>query len=659
MSATFAGLIRASTRRTVVLVEMTPSIVLGGFSASGGLANTYEIALPAFVFTGQPGFLGGVYRPCVGVRQDGTDLTERASAALVDANAGSWFWDRAADTLYLHTTTGADPDTFTVIQAFVRFYLSDSGIVLNQTDGDSSTGVYYHPRLIGGLPNLTEQVEDLMFGIKRTDTGELVFGNADGFWNTLIARNGPYAWKNKRVAIYLGGSYAAGDLPFSEYELLTTMLVEDVSADEAQCRFTLKPLLKRLDVEVPPTPYFESEYPNMGDGVRGTKKWIGYGRATIRPDLTDTTVSQGRWTIADAAYQTLFAVNNVWAVEKSTGARTLLTLTTHYTVDLVACTVTIVSATYPYTTHDIEVDVTGKPDGAGSYLQTFGEIVRDLLQTFLDVPDADLDLAAFAQADLDASQELSVWLKSPRQLTSVLATAEAEQPSLERSVMGTVQQTAAGQWTCWIWDPTYDPTAATTLRREDFADFKPNPKLETVFATTRVYYDRNHATGEWAAEEVTDTRVRHLYETTDQAELYTFLRDASAAATLAQRYQFMAGGVSLEIEFKERGTRLAQARAGDKILVDYAPAPDASGAFTAKPFEILRLDRGFSPTPAIAGRIGDLRGVGGLIGHWAPAGAADWAAAGADERAVNAYWADASGYIDPADGATKNIRIWW
>ena len=654
----FADLLAASERRPVVLCEMTPSLVLGGFTAVGGAApNTYQISLPRAIL--QSSFQGGIYRRCVGVRENNTDLTERASLAQVDANASSWYWDESAELLYVRTSSGADPDTFTAYQAFVTFYFSDTGITLNRTDGNPSTGVYHQPWLIGGAPKLTSEVEDLLFGVKLSQTGDVAFSNAHGFWNTLIARNSDYVWKNKKARFYLGGEYNGQSLLRSEYQPLVTMLIEDVSADELECRFTLKPLAKRLERQVPVTPFFTSTYPNLGDGVEGTKKWIGYGRATIRPDLTDTTVSQGKWTIADAAYQTLFAVHAAYAVHKTTGARTTLTVTVDYTVDLAACTLTVVNATYNFANYYIEVDVTGKPDGAGSYYKTFGTIVKDLLQTFAGEIAADLDTASFTQADIDAPQELSVWLKNPRSLASILATDELGQPSLERSVMGTVQQTLEGKWTVSIFDPGYDSATVTRLRREDFAKFLPEPKLESVFSTTNVYYDKDHSTGNWPVAQATDARVQYLSETQDFVDIYTFLRSSSDALTLAQRFQFIAGGVSLEVEFEERGAKLAAHRAGQKVLVTYGPAPDATGVFTEKAFELVRLDKNFSPVVTIAGRLGDLRGIAGMLGHWVDSAAPDWSAANASERANSGFWSDASGFVDPADGSTRDIRVWW
>lgn len=432
---TLADFLAASDRLEIILVEMEPSVTVSGFTATPATSNTYETALlniPAGEVV-----TGGIYRTVTRVRENATDLVEKTSIATVDATAGTWWHDEATGLLYVHSTTGSDPDTFTAYQAFVRLRFSTSGVVLDLTDGDGDTGVYYHPWVIGQMPELSERDDEASFGVKTTQGGPITLLNGHAWWNRVVAPNGEWNWKNKVVCFLIGGSYANGTqvLTRSQYAEVMTLLVEDVTATQDEVEFELKPLTRKLDTRIPKTPYFASAYPNLGDGVQGSKKWIGYGRTTMRPDLTDTS-GNGVYTVADAAVQTLFAITTVWAIHGTTGVWTALTLTTDYTVDLTACTITIVNATYIHTTYQVACDVTGKPDGSGSYLQTFGDIVRDMLESLVGIPTADIDTASFAQADLDAPGELSVWLKSPRTVSSILSTAQDGLPSLERSVMG-------------------------------------------------------------------------------------------------------------------------------------------------------------------------------------------------------------------------------
>lgn len=655
MAATLAGLLAASQREEIILCELEPSYTLLGFAAAGGgLTNTYTIALSRLVQTDY--VVGGIYANTIRVTENGVALTVQTSAANVDAAAGSWYWDEPAGTLYVRATSGA-PSSYTML-ATRRLYLASSPLVLELTAGSPTTAVYYQPWLTGDLPRVRREVEDLLSGGTTFPSGSVSFTNGHRAWFTLVAPDGLWNWKNTLARFYLGGRYNGLTLARADYGAVATMIVEDVAPTETTCAFALQPLRRLTELELPVTPFFEDTYPNLGDGVRGTKKWIGYGRATIVPDLTDTSTSYGVYTVADAAYQTLFAITSVWAVRKDTGAWTLLTETTHYTKDLTACTITVVSATYPPADYTLAVDVTGKPDGLGSYLQTYGEIVRDMLATFLGIATADIDTVAFADTDLEADAELAVWVKAPRSLASIFATMEPEHPSLGRSVMGTVQQTAEGLWTARIWDPSLD-SVTTTLRREDLARFDPKPKLKTVFATVRVHYGFDHARQQWSVAEVTDPTVQYKTGSRDRLDLFTFLVSASNAETIAQRYMLLAAAVTVEAEFSERGAMLAQFNAGDKVYVTYTPAPAASGGYDAKPFEVLSLEVAYAPKVTVTGVLGDLRGLGGRVGRWMDSGDPDWSTATTAERLASGFWTDSAGLADSGDATSGNRSIWW
>ena len=404
--------------------------------------------------------------------------------------------------------------------------------------------------------------------------------------------------------------------------------------------------------------FFTDSYPNLGDGVSGTKIPIIYGRVTVKADLTDNS-GNGVYTLADASVQTLFAVNSVWAIDRTSQVWTLLTVTTHYTVNLTACTVTIVDATYIHTSYLIAVDVSGKPDGGSSYLKTFGEIVRDMLEDLVGIPTADIDTTSFSDADTDAPEELAVYLKAPRALTSILSTSQDGFPSLERSVLGHISQSKAGQWTADIWDPSFDASTIGTLRQDEFAHFAPAPSLRRIYGKVQAHYNFDHARGAWEVQTATDTRIQRLADTDDVLDLWTFLRDSSPATVLAQRRLVISGGRTLSVEFDERGIRLCTSTVRTRFYVNYNPAPDLDGKLVDAPMEVVRLDLSLLPQLQVSGLLQNPRGIGELIGRWTASGAPDWGSSTAAEKLVAGYWANSSGLIDPADGATKDTRLWW
>lgn len=648
MPGTFTEFSGWSDREEILLAEIAALLTLTGWAATAGQPNTYDVTV--LNVTTPPTGHEAMYRRVTGVRENDVELTAQTSVANVNSNAGSWYWDEAAGKLYVRTTgTAVDPDTKTVVAARVTFYQATRSVVLNRVDGNADTGYFYAGGLAsGGGPTSTEESTDLFSGRSVAWGGECVLVNGHAAWCHLVAADSGYTFKHQRVVFRLGGRYRGQALDLSQYSAISTMLIEDIVADDVVCRIALKPVVRLADVSVPVTPYFESEYPNLGDGVRGTFKGVLYGRAWVQPALTST-VGFGTWTIADAAYQNLYAVNAVEAVAKNDQRRVVLTEGQDYTVNLTACTVTVISETFPHTAWTLRVEATGKSHahaeaggaaGMRGYLSTASEIARDLLHSFAGLKAADVDDAAFDEAHLDAFEELAVWLPSPRALSSILSTTESEQPSIERSVQAVIGQNRSGQMTMRVWDPTYDAATLPLLRKEDLSAFSPSPRLERLTTATRIWFGRDGRFNTWLLEEKTDDVQRMLTGVDDALEVWTFLRGSGDAGVLASRYQFVTRYSTIDVDFVERGTILALAGVGDRVLVTYSPAPDASGGYTNRVFVVTRVERGYAPVTTLQGQMRDVHLVLNKAGRWKGAAEPAYASATAAERLLAGYWGD-------------------
>jgi hypothetical protein len=164
VTVAYDALIASDTPDCVVLVEVQPMEPLGGWtSAAGlGLANTYYCAfLSQIQTTIVP---GGLYRRLDSVRQNATALTLRASAALVDANLGSYFLDTATNRLYVSTTSSASPETFALLGAWFTLFFSTTTVSLSGTP-------LYAPMITGALPTLTSEMPDTLFGTRSLIPG--------------------------------------------------------------------------------------------------------------------------------------------------------------------------------------------------------------------------------------------------------------------------------------------------------------------------------------------------------------------------------------------------------------------------------------------------------------------------------------------------------
>lgn len=634
-----------ATNRTVIF-EVTPSVTLSAWTLHGSLGDrVYKTPLSAW-------YNSELYRRVVAVRENFNNLTERADVSALIAAGSGYFWDETNAYLYVKASSGV-PSSFT-IHAFVTYYFSTEGIAINQIADDPGSAIYYNPWLTGNLPQLTKQISDILFGVTIIASGDVTLINKGYAFSTLSPSHN---WKNKQAKLLLAEHGPSLPPERDDFNEIMTMLVEDLAPNEETATFKLIDSNRLLDKEIPPTVYSLNNYPFLGEGVEGQRKWLGYGRATLLPDLTDTS-GLGVYTVADSLYQDLFAVHSVTAISKSDGAKTGLA-GADYSVDLIACTIEIVNALYTHTDYYIECDVTGKSDGAGSYIKTFAQITKDILSTHLRIPTSSLDASSFIQTDIEAPEELTVWLKEPRSVASIFSSSEEGAPSLERSVLGTIRQTASGLWNVHVIFGAVPSYTVIPLAKKDFVSFLPDAKIESIASIANVFHSYNHADQSWSVQVAEDLVIQYLSETFDTVKLYTFLRSETDAISLVQRALLLASARSVEVEFELRGSALARSMAGDYVSVSYTPAPTLTGSFDNQSLEISRLDLSLSPTLKITGRLGDMRSIADRIGHVTDESAPDWAGSSETERAFNGFVSDENGFIDPLDSITLNKSLVW
>lgn len=653
--ASLSEFLGAMTRQETIVAWLTLRGQQTTWTAVGGGApNAYQATVSPRMGTAH--LTGGVYAKVTRVIENATVLTAQTSLANVNSNAGSWYHDEAAGLLYLRTTGGGDPDTYTMIAVERELTLSTTGVILNDTDGNPATGRYYFPWLVSDLSSILQEAEDVLQGRKLFPEGDITIASVGGFLHALVAADSGYTWENTRIRFAVGGSYAGGTLLLSQYGAIGTLAIYRVeSTDDTSVTFKVRPLTAGpLSQPAQPTPIFVTEYPNLGDGVAGTRKPIGYGRGIIRPPLVDTS-GFGTYLLADAAYQTLGAVHRVEAVPKAGGPRLGLFEGVHWSANLTACTLTLLSEEATAATHDIDVELTGKPG-----LTTFGAIALDMLQSIAGVPAVDIDTASFTAASAAHPAELSVWLLGGRSLSSVFSTSEPGLPSLERSVHGTITVNRSGLWAAKLWTPPKDVSTVAVLRKEQCAGVTFHHRDERlVVGRTFVYYAPNVALGSWQSVEKLDAAKQYLNQTDDALEVYTFLRNAANAEALAQRYQLLFGTALMEADVAEMGASQLLSELHDPVLVTYSPAPAAGAAYANRVFQFTRLERLYAPMLGVRAGLFDVEatGLAKNLGKWTATAYPNWATSTAAEREASGYWTDAAG--DPGSGGTYVGRSKW
>lgn len=649
---TYATAVLRPASRKHLLLEVEPGQELWGWTLTGG--NTYEISWNHLAATNI--IKGGIYRRLISMEEDGVALTERASIALVDANAGSWYHDETVQKIYVHTTGSVDPDTLDMIASIFRLHFSTTGKTY-VIDGRS---IYFEKRILANTQAVIgDKVSDLMIGKQRTASGIISLANFDKLFDKLSVT---WNWKNKVARVRFG----LDDIAFSEYITARELLINDIVPTEIF--FTLD-LVEKVDVwrrRFPITPHFGS---GLGEGVSGTRVPVLYGQKTdIIPDLVDdeySTPNEWVYRIADQTKQQIYSVDNVYAINKSDGSRQALNLGVDYTANLVNCSITVNDAFDPGVeieeVYEIRCDAKGltaaelswsTPPTSVDYLKWPGELAKYILLTFLGYEETDLDLPSFVDADSDAPFELGAWIKAETSVRDILRT-------LERSSMSYVRPKKDGTIEFYVWDPWEGSATAIELSDEDFSLFEADVKITTVYYKTQIRYDENPAKpGSYQVETAVENAVDYLNKNAQELTIDTWLRNSSDAELLAQRVNFLYRGINTEFDFTERGVRMMDHELNQRVRVTKTRAPTTSGFLTSRLMEILELEKDFI-TPKVSGRLGDLKGLGDVVGKWTEPGAPIWTLATDAEKANSGFWCTDAGLANPADPASKDVSLWW
>jgi hypothetical protein len=429
VTAAYDALLASATPDFVVLAEVQPMEPLAYVDGCRRRADEYVLR----TFSTQIAttiVAGGIYRRLDSVRQNATALTVRASSALVDANLGSYFHDTATNRLYVSTTTGVSPDTFALVGAWFTLFLTSTSVSL-------SGQPLYSPIITGGLPTLTSEMPDTLFGATISASGSLTLLNGDGLFDRLSKQ---YVWRNKVVTFKLGG----GALAYSDFATIETLRINAIAVDDEHCdaaarggrehpeqvaaaadvgRWHLSgspiPALPQMDI-------FGLSQPLVFGEVDSCPMALGDRSAGVSDNWYAFDANAGLY--GSCAFLAVYAVNRTTKVAS---------LSPGFDYATSGAVVTVTNATYFYETYDIIANLFNVTTGV---TPTFGAMALAILRISGE-SDANIDTAAFTAADAAAPQVLARYVGEPVIAADLMR-------ELEQSVNGQVYKGSDGRWTC-------------------------------------------------------------------------------------------------------------------------------------------------------------------------------------------------------------------
>lgn len=245
---TIAEAITQPTASVIILAEMTALAWLRAWIVDGTLTNTYTIAL--------------AHEPEAVTSDGATALIQRSTAADVNSNAGSWYWDGA--TLWVRAY--ASNIYALTITARLRFRVSNQEKILD--------GRYWEARLQGS-PQISQRIEAVFGGVGQIGGGTLNLNNADGYFDDLQ----DLRWDAGDVTLKIGIDLPRRTMAFADYETLATWSIVGWQRNLITGTFELK--LKepkaRVKSKLPLDLFNRDDYPNLDETFLGTPIPLAYG----------------------------------------------------------------------------------------------------------------------------------------------------------------------------------------------------------------------------------------------------------------------------------------------------------------------------------------------------------------------------------------------
>lgn len=576
------------------------------------------------------------------MRQNATHLTLQTSSANVDAHAGSYFFDSANAILYVSMTDSSNPET----QAFVGAWFT---ILVASGSASFADQPLYQPLITSMLPMLEQEKPDLLFGATSSDTGAIALLNTDGLWDVLAKL---WIWRNKLVTFKLGGVIGDSNTPlaYSDYATIGAMLINTAVPDDQVFTLQLETIGSVLNRSIPPK--------NITDAIGGVTDptlnlqsvalpWIIGTARDCKLTYSSTISVQDVYTTVDIGFTSLANVT-VYAVDKSTGVKTTLAITSDYVLGAGSLAINN-NATYPHGTYEIWMDCS-----ASGFASTFGACVTAILAA-LGVPSSMIDSTAFSALDA-ISPTLGIFLTTPTLATDVIR-------AFEQSLNAQIYNRVDGVWTCRLFDPS--TPAAYSLVDADFVTWTEAQAVKETLAATlsavSVQYDARNASGAYFSASASDTSVQYGEETSDTTSVATYLRNQGDAQALAGHDQFLKGAAPTQITAQMRGLQLMQATIGDMVAITRDRGPIArTGRLDGQIFELIKLTKalaGSDGAPMVTVVLEDLGGQTDRIARCTDGTVADWGSAVATDRAIWGWCCDNNGYIDATDITTKNGKV--
>jgi hypothetical protein len=445
------------------------------------------------------------------------------------------------------------------------------------------------------FPPMDLAVDDIVEGMYRFNFSSFSLNN-DGWFDTASDN---YIWVNKRVIIKIGGEA----LPYSEYQTYFVGLISDFSVSDELVVFTVKDIRVGSYANIPNDHYSIKTYPNMDPDKVGEPIPLLYGvKTNITPVCIDTTAGGGtpkggKWKICDSR-----TIKEITEVKKND---TVLTPTTQYTTDLANGEFTLLVKFNKSKGDVLKVAAKGFVDGSSNLIEKGGAIAEDLLTTYLNWDDSELDTASFTNTDSLRTYPLDIYLDTDTSSREVLQT-------IGRSIVAFFSPTEEGLLSFVAYEPV-PPDDTLELFDEDYqADWKVVKDDSWIKNRVQVQYGEDPTTQVFSSVELVSTPSLYKYGVRERLPIITYLRNKEDAENLAGGILDMVSKpiTVVSTSFGLKGFTLYPTQ---QVKITRERAADSSGEFASDVFRIRQVVKDTTGEKTSIVALDDLQTLGAIF----------------------------------------------
>lgn len=507
------------------------------------------------------------------VTDDGVEMVEKASVAEVKAAAGSWYFDLANQTIYVHCFDGDDLSniaTDIVVMVYCWKYWASDNCVL---DGK----VYKALVAKDSLPAFDSSVDDIVEGFYKLNFSSLRVMNVDRWFDVAAA---VYVWFNRVIRVKLGGE----SLPYSEYGTYFVGRIADYSISDAEIKFSVKDIREATLIDLPKDCYWAADFPpwpdSLPDSSEGLPIQILYG---VKNNIVPVLIRGYEgvpcwWQIADRPIKQVREVR-VNGVPVSGPGPDLWWDYLDEDKNTISC------GNDPGLA--ITLDADGVMDGGGALITKASDIAKDILKYYLGFLDADLDLPSFANTASLRPAELCIYLDSTVNAREILQT-------IARSVGAFFVPTAEGKLAFVVYEEDTPSGTLELVDRDYFSDWKVEKDVSYVRSGVRIGYNGDPVTHALKYVELLNPKAAYRYGVQEAVlELETYLKNKTDAEDLAAGVQEMTSG-PITVASTSIGVKGFKLFPTQPVILSRTRAVDESGSFDKKVFRLRQVVKDLS-----------------------------------------------------------------